>query len=152
MWRKVRVGLTGPRISYRSETQAKHRKIIAPQRYTGIVRLQKISKMFLWRDESREREIGSLLVALQGIIIHCLQDRREEGAEAVKEDVLHELYEATEVEFWISKLDPYFFPRELLGTWISSVSKASKFRSGVAYQGISVSGHCDTSSSLVPRC
>jgi hypothetical protein len=108
--------------------------------------------MFLWRDESREREIGSLLVALQGIIIHCLQDRREEGAEAVKEDVLHELYEATEVEFWISKLDPYFFPRELLGTWISSVSKASKFRSGVVYQGISVSGHCDTSSSLVPRC
>jgi hypothetical protein len=55
MWRKMRVVLTGPRISYRSETQAKNRKIIAPQRYTGIVRLQKISKMCLWRDESQER-------------------------------------------------------------------------------------------------
>jgi hypothetical protein len=59
MWKKVRVGLTGPRISYRSETQAKHRKIIAPQRYTGIVRLQKISKMFPWREEGRER-VGSM--------------------------------------------------------------------------------------------
>jgi hypothetical protein len=55
MWMKMQVGLTGPRISYRSEIQAKIRKIIAPQRYTGIVRLQKISKMFLWREEIRER-------------------------------------------------------------------------------------------------
>jgi hypothetical protein len=56
----MQVGLTGPRISYRSEIQAKIRKIIAPQRYTGIVKLQKLARCF-FGGKRAGREPGACL-------------------------------------------------------------------------------------------
>jgi hypothetical protein len=75
-------------------------------RYLGLgMAREEIFTVYAWSDidsySTQERNCSPdihrdrQVIALEGVLFHCIQNRWQEGAESVEEDILYELDEST---------------------------------------------------------